>query len=263
MHSLSARRIELQRALLLMMLCATGGCAGVPAAAVQQIHQAHLALDSGRFAEADRLVSPVIAAYPDTPAAAEALYLRGLARLNTGMRQPARFDFEAALDRARRGDLIARLHAQLGNMDYDDSAYVRAAEHYRRARPELPRTSPTAEILLRYGISLQRSGRIEEAREILGEVVERYSDSRPAADARRKLEWNHDFFAIQCGAFAQSQAAQDIATRLRTQGVEAAIERAPGTSNYVVLAGRYRTYEQAASALPSVRRTAADAFVVP
>ncbi len=239
------------------------GCDGATPQSVKQIEQAHAAYRAQRYDDTERLATQVAARAPDSPTAAEALYLRGLARLARGRKSEARNDFQAGLDRARRKDLVGLLHAQLGTMDYDAGAYARAADHFRAAESELPDRPPSDEMLVRYGVSLQRIGRMDEARRVFGRVVARYGNRPAGEEARRKLDWKRDYFSIQCGAFSQEKLAYEAVQRLRTQGVSAEVDTGYGASNYIVLAGRYRTYDDASGALPAVRRAASDAFIVP
>ena len=114
------------------------GCTRLPASAVRQIGESHRAYQAGRYAQAQRLVTPVIAKHPDKPDVAEALYVRGLSRLKTGKTVTARGDFESALGVADRDELIALLHAQLGNLDYETQLarkrgiHIELPQHVRR-----------------------------------------------------------------------------------------------------------------------------------
>jgi len=267
-HGSFARRAR-ARVLVTLWLAiaalASDGCSRLPDGAVRQINEAHRAYQRRDYPRCERLVSPVIAEHRGQPDTAEAYYLRGLARLRTGRRDAAHGDFQAGRRIADRAELKALLDAQLGNLEYEAGHYQRAAAHYRRAEPGLPATPPTDRLLLRYGISLQRSGHFGEAKQVLAKLLLRFPSGRPAEQARRKVTWPHDYHAIQCGVYAQAASAKSAARRLRDQGVQATNwrETLNGTTRHVVRAGRFRSYAEAHRNLQQIRAVVPDAFVVP
>jgi tetratricopeptide (TPR) repeat protein len=244
---------------------AAGGCETFPGAAARQIRQAHQAYQYRQYARCEGLVGPVIAANADRPATAEAYYLRGLSRLRTSQKKAGRADFEAGLRIAQRADLIALLHAQLGNLEYEAGNYRRAAGYYQRAEPSLPPHPPSDRVMLRHGISLQRSGRFREAKPILGKLILRFPSGRPAEQARRKVTWPHDYHCVQCGVYSKANSAKTAARRIRERGVKASSwrETRNGKTRYVVRAGEYRDYQAAQRGLRQIRAVVRDAFIVP
>ena len=136
-----------------------GGCASLPASAVQRIREADRAYQTRRYHVAEKLLAPVIESHGDKPDVAEALYLRGLCRLRTDRAAEARADLDRALYLARRNDLIDRLHTQLGNIEFDDERYNRAAVYYEQAYDDLPDRPPKDRVGYQYGVALQRLGR--------------------------------------------------------------------------------------------------------
>lgn len=265
-HKRRRRPLETRLALCALLLPIAGtGCDRLPAPAVTRIRQGHRAYRQGDYARAQRLLSPVIAAHADQPDVGEAYYVRGLARLRAGQTKAAANDFQAALRVADRSELKALLHAQLGNLAFEDGQYGSAARHYRRAAPDLPNRSPTDRVLLRYGVSLQRAGRFRQAKLVLADLLTRFSSGSAAAEAHRKLAWIGDHYSIQCGVYSNQANAQATARKLRAQGLEASAWREThnGSTRYVVRAGRYTRRADAERALPNVRRIIPDAFVVP
>ena len=258
--------LETRLALCVLLLPVAGtGCDRLPAPAVTRIRQGHHAYQRGDYARVQRLLSPVIAAHAERPDVGEAYYVRGLARLKAGQAKAAANDFQAALRVADRSELKALLHAQLGNLAFEDGQYESAARHYRRAAPNLPDRSPTDRVLLRYGVSLQRAGRFRQAKLVLADLLTRFSSGPAAAEARRKLTWIGHYYSIQCGVYSNQANAQATARKLRAQGLQASAWREThnGSTRFVVRAGRYTRRADAERALPNVRQTIPDAFVVP
>lgn len=244
---------------------AGSGCYRLPEAAVRQIRHAHQAYRHREYARCERLASPVIAAHATAPDTAEAYYLRGLARLQSDRKQAARTDFERGRRLTDRAELKALLNAQLGNLEYEAERYGRAAGHYRMAEANLPPDPPSDRVLLRYGMSLQRSGRFREGKKVLAKLLLRFPSGRPADQARRKITWPHDYHCVQCGVYSKAETAQAAARRLSDRGVPASSWRQTrnGKTRYVVQAGRYRTYPEARRALEEIRPIVPDAFIMP
>ncbi len=241
------------------------GCAALPGPAVRQIREADAAYSAQRYAEADKILSPVIDDYMASPDIAEALYLRGLCRLRTGRSVEAQADLEGALERSQRPDLTDRLHTQLGNLEFDQERYNRAVGYYEDSYRDLPNRAPKDRVGLQYGLALQRLGRFGEAREVFNDVATHFTDTDFGAEARRKATWAHDYFTIQCGAYRDIAAAHRLAQTLKDKGVDALAVPEEGVSSklYMVRVGRYRTYAAARQALPGVQRAQRDAFITP
>ncbi|MFH0980213.1 MAG: SPOR domain-containing protein [Planctomycetota bacterium] len=252
-------------AALLLLSGGLGGCAALPAPALRQIEEADQAYRAQRYRAAEELLSPVIEAHPENPDIAEALYVRALCRLRTQRAAEARADLDAALTRARRDELIDRIHTQLGNLEFDQERYNRAAAYYAEAYDGLPDRPPKDRVGYQYGIALQRTGRTTEARLVLAEVATDFPQSEFAVKARRKTEWSNDYFAIQCGVFESIARAHAQAKTLKDQGIDAIAipDTSVSTKRYMVRVGRYRTYAAARQALSAVQRVQPDAFIVP
>lgn len=250
----------------LVAVMTAAGCTRLPASAVRQICQAHQAYRAGRYTQSQRLATPVIAKYADKPDVAEALYVRGLARLKTGTAPAARADFESALRITDRDELRALLHAQLGNLDYEAGHHQSAIRHYRNAeRIGLPPRPPSDRVLARYAESLQRIGNFREARKVHARLLLRFPRSQAAAQVRRTGSWAKDYYSIQCGVYSKPDSARKAAAQLHSRGINASVwrEQRNGLVRHVVRSGQYRTHAEATRALPHVRRAAPDAFIVP
>jgi tetratricopeptide (TPR) repeat protein len=244
--------------------------------------------EAGRLAGLDARLTPLCD--PRRPEAAEALYLRGLARVAVGRHagsvatadqyfEAARIDLEAADQLARReGDvrLIRYAQAALGHVHFHKrlADYPRAAAHYRAALPPEPewRSEPDIdELLFHLGVAEQRSGDWESAVGHLTSAV----TARPGGryDARARSHLSAGAFSIQVGSFVSPENAADQRTRLARQGVAASVEYRPTTAGarHIVKVGRWRTYGEAVAALPQVKAALRplspgrdpEAFVVP
>jgi len=249
----------------LLVLAAGSGCTRLPGPAVQQVRDAHQAYQRRQYARCEQLLDPVITRHRREPDVAEAHYVRALCRLQSGQAASARQDLEAGLAVADRPELRGLLQAQLGNLEYEAARYAQAAGHYRRARPRLPERPPTDRVLLRFGESLQRSGRFAEAKRIFAELILDYPNSAAARQARGKISPPGGAFSVQCGAYSRRQYADRAVDKLRRAGVTARVwqEQRRGVSRYVVRTGPYQTHDEASKALARIRAHVPDAFVVP
>jgi tetratricopeptide (TPR) repeat protein len=232
---------------------------------VEQVRTAHQAYELKDYPQAVRLTSPVIRDYPDCPDTAEAWYIRGLSHLRMNHRPTARADLEQTLVRSQRPELTALAQAQLGNMDFDEGGYDRAASYYAQAEVALPSEPPTDRILYQYGLSLERTGRFAEAKFAFAEVFTKYPRSPVADAARRHYKWPHRYFAVQCGAFSKLDSARRITNRLAENGHAARIVKddAESGTRYVIQAGRFPRYADAKAAAAAIRPMVDDVFIVP
>lgn len=242
-----------------------GGCAELPKSAVQQIEQAHDAYRASRFVDCERLATGVIDRHAHDPDTAEAYYLRGLSRLNRNQRSGARADFDAGLKVSQRPLLSSLLRVQLGIVWADEGRYALAAQHYQEAIQNLPASVEPDEVWYQYGVCLQRSGAFGPARDALRHVLQQYPTSSFAPQARRKLAWTHEYFTVQCGAYAQISSAYAHAENLRQQRFDALAVNTTedGRPKYVIHVGRYPDFATARSMLPRIRRIQPDAFIMP
>jgi len=251
--------------LALAAMVFAGGCGGISGGAERQIEQAQQAINAGRYQRAEELLNPVFRAHGGKSDAAVAYYLRGQCRIQTGARDDAQQDLRTALRLAKEPALAAQVEAQLGNLAFDSEAYAAASAHYARAVDRLPRMTPTDRVLYQYGVSLQRTGRFDEARGVYGRLLKDFPNSPHVDAARRKQAWRDPHFSIQCGAFAQPASARDLVAKLRARGLDATLvpEVQGGSRRHVVRVGRFPTYADAARRLGQARSVASDAYIVP
>ena len=217
------------------------------------------------YSDSARQADLFLSQYGQSPEAAEALYLRALSRIRQKRVADARTDLRSALARSKRDDLTARVHAQLGLLAFDAKRWAVAADHLGKAVGALDAAPPTDEVLLRYGLALQRAGHWNRARHQFARVVRQYGARPSGRRAKRQMAWPDPHFAIQCGAYADPKEADRRIAALTARRLAArrTWELRDNRSLWIVYAGRYTTYAQAAAALANIRSVAADAFIVP
>ena len=78
--------------------------------------------------------------------------------------------------------------------------------------------------------------------------------------------WQHEYFSIQLGAYQDAENAERAVHDYRKKNLDfVQMENHPwsGRVLWVVMAGRYRTYEDAIAALGRIRASAPDANIIP
>lgn len=255
------------RGVLAMVAAAVllAGCQEQSADTVKQLDQARADLAAKRYAQCERTLDPIISKYNKELHTATALYMRAQCRMMTDRRREAQRDLTTAMPLASDKLLRGYIDAQLGNLAFEDGSYSQAAMHYEDALDKLPDEPPVDRVLYQYGIALQRLGRFNDGRKRLEEVYTKFPTSEHAVSAKRKHDWDGDYFSVQCGVFSRIALAHQAAARLRQDGINALAvpEEGGGSRRYVVRAGRYSTYAEANRELARVQRQQPDAFVVP
>jgi len=222
----------------------------------------------GDTAAANKRLDSIILQYPIAVESAEAYYLRALCRIKQGKSGDALADLQQCVKLSSRSDLTGKAYAAMGGIQQDMGQWGPAAESYQKALQNLPKPGspgPTDQVLLRYGMCLQRQGRWDEAREAFSTLINRYPNSPFVEDARRRFSWKHSYFSIQCGAFVRPSQADGLIRKLRSALSEAWIEPEArfGRPMYVVYEGKYGTYAQADGGLRTARHVTPEAFIVP
>jgi len=245
---------------------ALAGCTTLPEAERQSLIAASDMYRRGEISSATARLDRLISNYGQTVEIAEAYYLRGLCRTKGRELAGASEDFEQALSKSKRDDLTARARASLATIAYKQGNWAKAAELYTAAIPDLPDRPPKDEILYGAGICLQRIGKWREAAFQFGRILSKFRGRPIAADARRTAGWPHEYYSIQLGAFQNADNAEQAVRSFRAKGVAAVrSENLPrnGYAMWVVMAGRYRAYAEAAAALPQLRRIQEEAYIIP
>jgi len=176
----------------------------------QRLDAGKHALDAGQYDQAIRDADAVLAAN-DSPALAEAHYLRGCAI----EQRPKEDNAAAARDLAMARDsytqglscdprpvLAARLHAQLGNVCYYQEDYSTAVRELGAAYAQLQEPQSKDLILYHIGIGQQRLGRFEDADRSFLLLQQAYPNSPHCAGARAHQGIRG--FYVQVGAYSQA-----------------------------------------------------------
>jgi tetratricopeptide (TPR) repeat protein len=261
---ISQRRIIVTAVLASLCGLATG-CSSLPPQEREALIRASDQYQKGDSAGAVQQLDRLIRDYENAPEIAEAHYLRGLCRIKEGQITAAADDFQAAIVRSNRPDLVSLCKASLAGIAYRQSEWGRAADLYAEAAPALSDEPPTDQILYSAGIAMQRAGKWREAEYQFGRILRRFPNSSVAANARALAGWPHDYFTIQLGVFANAEHAAKVAQSYRARGLQAVQENLPrnGQVLWFISVGRYSTYADAQAGLAEIRRVEPAAFVLP
>jgi tetratricopeptide (TPR) repeat protein len=247
-----------------LFLAALGGCGGVSPEGQQALVAANEAYAKGDDAAVVEASDRFLHSDSGSGQAAEAYYLRGLARARQGQTDPARADFNEALRLGRRKDLKGLVHGELGKLDFDAGQMKAAEGHYRQMLEVIPADAPQAEgALYRLGCALQYLGQWSQADAYFDKVIHNFDGSdisRLAVNRVRAVRW-----AIQAGAFQNELAGKQMAQNLRTLALEVRFDSGlrDGRMMRLLRVGSYPTFGAAKADLERVRKYAADAFITP
>jgi len=248
------------------VLCALGalfGCNGpLGPQAKELLRSGYTSYDKGDDQATVSRMSEFLAAHGRSRRADEAYYLRGLALYRLKDREGARADLNEAASRTSHKALRVRAMAALGELAYEDGEMAFAENMYRQALAAMAPDDVQADrVHYRLGCILQRQGRWRKADAQFNRLIYRFGDSALAGRARARVHCS--MWTVQAAAYSRKARAAAAAAKLRRSGLSS-FSRAVSTGGellFVVQVGRYATYEQAASALPDVRKHSKDAFV--
>jgi len=244
--------------MLLGWMTLGAGCQQLSPEARQQLADGARGYQMSRYSSAKATLSRFIEQYGDAPEVGEAYYLRGLCNLKLRQRSEAQRDFEAAIAKTSRMDVRSRAQASLAVMAYDDGHWARAVRYYQEALPWLEDLQDYDDQLLRYGISLQRTGKWTESARAFAQILQEKPNGSASKTARYMLGWTRSYFTVQCHALSKAQAANNEVVRLRALGLQAdqQLDTRNGRALYLVHVGKYATYDEALQAVERIRRTA-------
>lgn len=254
------------RAAIAMMLAGfTSGCSHFGPQERATLAQASQLYSSGQITSAALRLDRLITDYGGAAEIGEAYYLRGLCRAKLKQGQPAVEDFRQALRKSDRPDVKARSLVSLGTLAYERGDWAAAAEWYDEALPRLADKSPKEEILFCSGIALQRIGRWTKSAKRFAEILHKFRERPIAVETRRLAAWRHNYYAIQLGAFRDSDNASRAVYDWRERRVDAVQENLhrQGEALWVVMTGRYRTYAEALAGLTQIRKVEPGAHIIP
>lgn len=248
-----------------MLLALLAGCTHLPPAEREELDRAAMEYRTGQVAQALPRLDRIIKDYSQVAEIGEAYYLRGLCRAKLGQTGAAKDDFRKAADSKAGPEVAARARASLASLAFQERRWEEAAGLYADSVDDLPNESPTDEILYSAGVALQRAGRWSEARRQFARILRHFRESPAAQRARRNAEWQHDYFAIQLGAFEQADRAVAAVRSFKEKRLDAWQENHPrdGKAMWIVMTGQYRSYAEAEQGLRQARQVQADAFIIP
>jgi tetratricopeptide (TPR) repeat protein len=190
----------------------------------QELDSGKKALDFGQTDNAIRDADAVISSN-DTPALAEAYYIRGYAieiRPKPD-NAAAAHDFAMARQSYSRGltydprpTIAGRLHVQLGNVCYYQEDYSAAIPEFTAAYAILESSQPKDLVLYHIGICEQRLGRFDDADRTFQRVQQDYPNCAYAAPARAHQGIRG--FYVQLGAYSQSRDIDNAARAVSAAG---------------------------------------------
>lgn len=232
----------------------------------QRLLQARELYDRGQWSESIARLDPLIRDFAQAPEIGEAYYLRGLCRNKMGKLAAAASDFEQAIASSRDDNVVIRSKISLAAVTFQLGQWAKAADLYVEVVPRLEDKPPADQIIYYAGVALRRAGRWREATQYFARILHRFPNSSIAPDARRMAGWQHEYFAIQLGAYQDADRAERAVQAYRTRNLDfVQMENHPWNNRvlWVVMAGRYRSYEDALAALGRIRSIAPDAHIIP
>ena len=161
--------------------------------AMVKLRRAQLQVAQGKWLEAIQIGSGIRNQYPDFSLQHEVDYLLGRSLAARGSFREARKHYNAVVagDMVGERELTAMAHWMIGESLLHQKDYDRAIESYR-ALKQLPFARWRAASLLQIGTCRERLADPRRATEVYTELVTEYPDSRPAAQARQRLQRLND-----------------------------------------------------------------------
>jgi tetratricopeptide (TPR) repeat protein len=218
-----------------------------------------------QYERAANRLSVFLTEVKDRPETARALYVRGMARALSGQRAWAYADLRKAAAESTDPQITWQAQAVLGILYFEDESWDLSARAFATAVQRMPAAPPKDALLYRIGLSHERAGRWPAALGAYRQIVSDLPRGVYAEAAERRLQLQADHFAVQCGVFLQAENANQLATRLQREGLRTYVrqEQRKGTSCYVVLEGRYNSYQEGNLALARVRGYVPEAVLWP
>jgi len=228
--------------------------------------QANELYASGNYPPATAKLDRLIRDFPHATEIGEAYYLRGLCRTKMKNDRAAVADFEEAIRASKNDDVVVRSKISLAALYYQQGQWGKSADLYLEIVPRLPDKPPSDQIVYYAGMALQRAGRWQDSRLQFGRILHTFPNSPVNPDARRMASWQHEYFAVQLAAYQDTDNAEKAVQTFRTKNLDfVQMENHPwqGKVLWVVMAGRYQSYEEAKAALQRVRTVQPDAHIIP
>lgn len=241
------------------------GCTSLSGGDRARLIEGERAYHNADYNNAIEHMSAFIANAPENPSVARAYYVRGMACALDGRRASAYRDLRQAADAANTPDLRWRSHAVLGILHFEDGHWLDAANAFAAATENMSAKPPKDALLYRLGLCYERQGRWREARLPYRLIRTEFARGPYANLAERRLALSADHYAIQCGVFSKLKHAEQLRTDLKQRGLDTYVrqETRDGRPFFIVLHGKYQTYDAARQGLARARGFVPDAVLWP
>ena len=203
------------------------------------------AYDARQIDAAESAANAFIKKNPTAENLDEAYYLLGLTRYSRGDRPAAAQAFLAAIEKSKRDDLRGKSYAILADMASDGQRWEQAMDYLNKAVGFFPLGKAPATVYYRCGTTLQAMGHWDNARPYFDKVIALKPEAVMLQRAIQRRAASS--FALQFGAFKEGPNAAEMATQLRTAGVNTFItsEMREDQLLFLVRTGAYHTFEEA------------------
>lgn len=253
----------------LLVAAALGmGCAAGCAPTAQRDPRAYFdrgyaAFEQGRWQAASDDFTRYLRLDPSSAHRGEVYYYRGLAGVRLGRRAGAKEDFKRALAAAPEPRIAAYARAALGNLYYEEGDDANAVAAYAPLVRQASGDVPLEKVILRTAVSLQRLGKWAMADAYLAYVMQNYSRTPEATEARRRYRVSS--FCVQTGAYASVALARSEAERLRRAGYAPRVGRvvSGGRPLHTVQVGSAKTYAEASALAARLHGAGFSVLIVP
>jgi len=213
--------------------------------------------------EAEGIADRFITANPNADTVDEAYYLRGLARMSRGNRGPAAADLRTAISKTKRADLKGKAYRALGDIAKELLQWPESQKDYEDSLATGAMSAANV-TYLNYGIgvALQAQGQWAQARPYFVRVAAADNDAERKVKALARMDVTA--FTLQYGAYKDANNARNKVAQLKTAGVNAAMASEMRASEvwFLVQAGAYHTFAEAAAAREQMRTKLADVVVI-
>lgn len=222
------------------------------------------AFNRSEYEDSVRYLDGFLKDHSKSRGADEAYFVRGLAKYKLKDRPGAESDLKEALNRTKLNHVRVHAFNALGDLAWDKNDMATGENMYRQALANVKEGQrPADHSRYRLGCILQRQGAWSEADLQFDRVIHFFGDSELGKLAARHVRCRA--WTVQAGAYRQKALADAAARRFQAENLPATVQSATnrGQLLFLVHVGRYPSYAQAATALETVKRRNADAYVTP
>ena len=141
---------------------------------------AHLQYQQGRYQDAVKACSRLLAAYPNTDLRDEVRYWQGRALLTNGQPALARLTFLQLISVSPESPFMMLARLGIANTYQVENNLIEAARLYLKFETDFPESDSLKVVLLRTGQNLETSGRDREAGHVFQRLIDRFPESPEA-----------------------------------------------------------------------------------